>query len=133
MKNLQRTNTNEFKLRSYNYLVDCLRTEENETEDSETVVRDFLASYETTGNYEYNKKKIPNNQARLADHLSGLPTNLPWSTDQVLQDAKELHQCTELTAKEEQIIINNHWNFWALQIMRLEDLTINRKLNKFLQ
>jgi hypothetical protein len=132
MKNLVRTNTNNFKKRAYNYLIDAMRNDENEDENPETVVLDFFTQYETAGNFDNNKRRIPNNQERLADYLMGLPTNLPYSNYQILEDAKTLHGCKELTAKEETTIINGHWSFWALHILSLENLALNRKLNNFL-
>ncbi len=133
MKNLKRTNTNEFKKRSFKYLINCLRDEDTETAEPGDVLNSFLSRFNTEFNYLNNQKRYPNKQDRIAQYLMGLPTNLPFSYYDIIKDAKELHQAEQFTEKEEDAIIEKHWNFWANQILIMKDLNDSKKLNQFIK
>ena len=59
----------------------------------------------------------------MAEWLSGLAINIPYTYCDIIKLSKELLETD--TLKDEDEIIENYFNFMALQIMRL-----NEKLNK---
>ena len=83
--------------------------------------------YNSQFNYAYNVKKYPNNQIRLENWLSGLPSvlNIPCYPKGIIKLAKELQEVETYDKKTEDRICENYFNFIALHILKL-----NNKLNK---
>ena len=74
--------------------------------------------------HEQNMKRYKNNYTLImTEWLSGLAINIPYTYHDIIKLSKELLETD--TLKNEDKIIENYFNFMAIQIMRLE-----KNLNK---
>ena len=74
--------------------------------------------------FQSNLIRYKNDMTKLmAEWLSGLAINIPYTYNDIIKLSKELLETN--TLKDEDKIIDNYFNFMALQIIRL-----NEKLNK---
>ena len=121
MKNLKRTNTNEYKNSIKTFLIDCIDFEECENLSDNDKVDYLFNQYDETFNHDYNIKRISNECDRFADYLAGLPINIPYTYFEILKTAKQLHKTDTLTETEENKIIKNWFKHCALHYIKLKN------------
>jgi len=126
MTKLLRTNTNEYRTNVYKYIDSIIDFEHLPTANRAQKMHSLLAEFERVANYKYNLIKLPNTQERLADYLQGLPIGIDYANYKILEVAKKLHNVTELTEKQEDMIINNWFSHIAFMILQL-----NNKINAY--
>ena len=120
-----RTNTKKYQDNFKNYFLEVIESEdlpEYIKTDREKVTFIF-ERFEDEYNHESNKRRQPNFQLRFAEWLQGLPLNIPYSYNDIIELAKKLLETDQV--KNEERIIDNYWSFMAFQIIKLKD-----KLNK---
>tara|TARA_R110000787_G_scaffold70574_2_gene156804 strand:- start:4561 stop:4947 length:387 start_codon:yes stop_codon:yes gene_type:complete len=113
------TNTNHYKERVRNYIINNINEiEENNTDKKKLVY--LLHTFDVEFNYANNKQRIPNLQNRLADWLNGSPyaISTPTYYYDMIEDTKQIHNTEVLTEKETEIICNNFYNHIALHILK---------------
>jgi len=120
-----KTNSKKYQENFRRYIILVIDSEDlpSETMTDKEKINFVMDRFSKEHDHEYNKRKIPNNQKRFGDWLQCGALNIPMYDDEVLNLAKKLLETD--TLKNEDKIIENYFNFMALQIMRL-----NEKLNK---
>ncbi len=97
------------------------------SEEHITSYDELYNEFDRVANYDYNIKKFPNKQNRLADFLQGLPIGIEYTNYDILQLDKKLREYDyELTDKQADKILENYWNFMAYQILK----NINKAVTK---
>ena len=119
-----RTNTKQYRNNVYKFLLNAIEFEELgdvELSDREKIDY-FFSEFESQANYEYNLKRLPNNQERLADWIGGLPSciDIPFANYDVLQLVESLHEC-EIPDNKKDIILSNYFNHLAYMLISLKD------------
>jgi hypothetical protein len=119
MKNLMNTNTNHYKERVRNYIINNINPIESNNTDKKKLVY-LLHNFDVEFNYAFNKNRFKNLQDRLANWFMRHPQSitLPLYYYDVLEDTKQIHNAETLTSKEENIIISNFYSHIALQVIR---------------
>ena len=120
-----KTNSKKYQANFKNYILSVIDGEElpSKTMTDKEKVSFIMDRFTNEHDHMYNRVKFPNNQKRFGDWLQGLPIGLPYTHYNIIKLAKELLETD--TLKNENKIINNYFDFMALQIIRL-----NEKLNK---
>lgn len=80
----------------------------------------FNSEYEC----EYAKRRTPNQQQRVGEWLSGLPSciDIPFYNVDILALAKDLQEIKGETKKSwEDTVLKNYWNFMAFHIIKLKN------------
>ena len=80
----------------------------------------FNSEYEC----EYAKRRTPNNQERLGEWLSGLPSciDIPFYNVDILALAKELQEIKGDTKESwENAVLKNYWNFMSCHLHKLKN------------
>ena len=116
-----RTNTKKYQDNFKNYFLEVIESEdlpEYIKTDKEKVTFIF-ERFEDEYNHESNKRRQPNFQLRFAEWLQGLPLNIPYSYNDIIELAKKLLETDQV--KNEERIIDNYWSFMAFQIIKLKD------------
>ena len=119
MSNLMNTNTNHYKERIRNYIINNINEiEENNTDKKKLIY--LLHTFDVEFNFANNKQRYPNLQNRLADWLNGSPyaISTPTYYYDMIEDTKQIHNTEVLTEKETEIICNNFYNHISLHILR---------------
>jgi hypothetical protein len=126
-----KTNSNKFKLNFKNEILADINEDVDHLSDIEKL--HYLAeTIERQINYEYNVKRCPNTQERLANYLSGLAFNFcEGYPDQIIKQAERLVE-GKFPEKKHNQIIENYFMFMALHLMRLieKELNINFHVQK---
>ena len=135
-----RTNTKEYIKREEKYLLDSIQDwyfddyklshvenfENLSDKDRFNIVMSELRKH---SDHEFNIRRFPNHQERLANHLLGEPgcIDIPTRYHIILQDVANLHKVKveDMPEKLQNTIINNFHNRIAYALLRLET-----KLNK---
>jgi len=124
-----RTNTKKYLSNIQTYLIDAIDLEgcENQPTTDKEKINFLMDCYNSQFNHAYNVKRYPNNQIRLENWLSGLPSvlNIPFYPSEIIKLAKDLQEVETYDKKTEDRICENYFNFIALHILKL-----NNKLNK---
>lgn len=131
MKTLKKTNTNEFKTVFFNHLLECIDVDENETASAEEKIQYVFDRFNSEFSHPYEIKRNPSDQNRLAEWLSGLAINIPYMNYDILETAKRMHEVSELTEKQEDAILANHWNFYAFKLLQLREVMKKGQLTKY--
>ena len=118
-----RTNTKKYQENFKNYFLEVLKNDfdffpEYIKTDKDRVNYVFV-SFDRTYNYLNNIRRTPNYQERFAEWLQGLPLNIPYTYNDIIELAKKLLETDQV--KNENTIINNYWSFMAFQIIKLKD------------
>ncbi|HXS59730.1 MAG TPA: hypothetical protein VN703_02840 [Candidatus Sulfopaludibacter sp.] len=114
-----KTNTNEFKAIIAVHLFDRLNDIENELKTPNEVAKYSYERFNGEYNHDYNKKRLPNLQNRVADYLQGLPFQLEFENYRIIELAKKWEQLPKnADDRQEDKILNNYWNFMAFQILK---------------
>lgn len=115
-----KTNTNTYCQAFENYTLCCIEDLDNGTDFDD--IKDCLAyaieRYNSEFNLDYNKRRTPNHQARLADYIAGLPFGFAFCNDDILAVYKQLHG-EPCEPKKEQKIIEGWWSHLALMLERI--------------
>ena len=116
-----KTNSKKYQANFKNYILSVIDGEDlpSETMTDKEKINFVMDRFTNEHDYEYNRRKIPNNQERFGDWLQGGALNIPMNHDQVLNLAKKLLETDKL--KNENIIIEKYYSFMALQIIRLNE------------
>ena len=119
MSNLMNTNTNHYKERVRNYIINNINPIESNNTDKKKLVY-VLHNFDVEYNHHNMKKRIPNLQLRLAEYLNGSPhpMSLPLYFYDMIEDAKQIHNAEVLTEKETQVICDNFYNHIALHVIK---------------
>ena len=119
MSNLMNTNTNHYKERVRNYIINNINPIESNNTDKKKLVY-VLHNFDVEYNHQNMKKRIPNLQSRLAEYLNGSPhpMSLPLYFYDMIEDAKQIHNAEVLTEKETQVICDNFYNHIALHVIK---------------
>ena len=124
-----RTNTKKYLSNIQTYLIDAIDSDgyENQPTTDKEKINFLMDCYNSQFNHAYNVKRYPNNQIRLENWLSGLPSvlNIPFYPSEIIKLAKDLQEVETYDKKTEDRICENYFNFIALHILKL-----NNKLNK---
>ena len=112
---MKRTNTAEFKETVFQYLADSAYDFEGSQAETAQHIRN---RFESEFNYPDNKRRTPNNQARVAAWLSGLPLNIAAYYVDIIALAETWHEC-QLTDKQADVICENWFNFLAFKLIQL--------------
>lgn len=105
-----------------------LTCDDNETHINKQKVCAVMAEFERVANYPANMHNIPNNQARFADWLMGLPSiiGIDFENYRIIEIAKEWGDLPiNATEKQEDKIIGNWFNYISCKFFQL-----HAKLNK---
>lgn len=130
-----RTNTKDYIKREQNYLLDRIENwyfediPNFENSSDKERLNIVMSELRKQSDHEFNQRRIPNHQERLADHLLGMPSciDIPTAYWRILQDVATLHQVKveDIPEKLQDTIINNFHNRIAYALLKLET-----KLNK---
>lgn len=135
-----RTNTKEYIKREEKYLLDSIQdwyfddyksshVENFENLSNKERLNIVMAELRKHSDHEFNKRRFPNNQERLKDHLLGMPSciDIPTRYHIILEDVANLHQVKvqDMPEKLQDTIIKNFHNRIAYALLKLET-----KLNK---
>ena len=124
-----RTNTKKYLSNIQTYLLNAIDSEgyENQPTTDKEKINFLIDCYNSEFNHAYNVKMYPNEQIRLGNWLSGLPSvlNIPFYPSEIIKLAKDLQEVKTYDKKTEERICENYFNFIALHILKL-----NNKLNK---
>ena len=112
-----KTNTNAFRAIITNFLFEHLNDIDSPKE-TDTEVADYSKG-RFEGETRYDKRKFNNTQERLADWLRGLPFQLPYWDEDIINLAKSWGTlAADATEKQEQRIVDNYYSFMAYQILK---------------
>ena len=126
---MRNTKTKEYKAKIFNYILDCIDSEDIELKTPKEKIDHFFERFESEFNYKNNRLRHPNFQDRIANYLMGLPFNFEFENYKILQLAEELHNC-KLTEKEEDKIIEKYWSHLAFKIIQLKKHIDNNYFEK---
>ena len=120
-----RTNTKKYQENFKTYFLEVIKSEDlpEDIKTDKEKVNFIFDRFNSEYNHANNIRRTPNFQKRFAEWLQGLPLNIPYTYNDIIELAKKLLETDQL--KNENKIIQNYWIFMALQIMKLRD-----KLNK---
>ena len=116
-----RTNTKKYQENFKNYFLEVIKSEDlpeyikTDKEKVNFIFERFNSEY----NHANNIRRTPNFQQRFAEWLQGLPLNIPYTYNDIIELAKKLLETDQL--KNEKTIINNYWSFMAFQIIKLKN------------
>ena len=115
-----KTNSKQYQTNFKNYILSVIDSEDlpSETMSDKEKINYIFDRYTSEYENEYNKRRIPNNQARFADWLSGLSLNIPYTYYYIVKLSKKLLETD--TLKNENKIIDNYFSFMAMQMIRLK-------------
>ena len=121
-----KTNSTKYQLNFKKYILSVIDSEDLPSKtmsDKEKI--DFLfVRFTREYCHEQNMKRYKNNFTLImTEWLSGLAINIPYTYNKIIKLSKKLLETD--TLKNEDKIIENYFNFMAIQIMRLE-----KNLNK---
>ena len=121
-----KTNSKQYQANFKKYILSVIDSEDLPSKtmtDKEKI--DFLfVRFTREYCHEQNMKRYKNNYTLImTEWLSGLAINIPYTYHDIIKLSKELLETD--TLKNEDKIIENYFNFMAIQIMRLE-----KNLNK---
>lgn len=123
--NLLKTNSKQYRSNVYSYLNGLALDHFNENSEvdayseisNKTAIGFILATFNSEHNFLNNKKSMPNLQVRIADWIQGMPIGFVGSYYDMLELAKELHEVTELDAKQEDTITSGFYSHMACMII----------------
>ena len=130
-----RTNTKEYIKREEKYILDSIQdwyfeeVENFENLSDKERLNIVLSELRKHSDHEFHKRRFPNHQERLANHLLGEPAciDIPTRYHIILDDVANLHKVKvkDMPEKLQNTIINNFHNRIAYALLKLET-----KLNK---
>lgn len=124
---LLKTNTNQYKDNFKKHITTMFYY--NGGEFANTIDK-FLICFNQEHNFEYNKRKFPNLQDRLADYLQGCPYGFNISYNyEILDFACVVHELSSIPEDKQDVIIENFYNHCSCMILRLADKQIIKILN----
>lgn len=123
---LLKTNTNQYK---NNFKTHFEAMFKDHTDGYIRNIDDFINHFDTDGNYQNNKRRLPNLQDRLADYLQGMPYGFNYCyNDDFLELTAELHEIKEVPAEKHKIIIKNFYLHCAGMFIKLADKKLIQSL-----
>ena len=121
-----KTNSTKYQLNFAKYILSVIDSEDlpSETMTNKEKVFFIMDRFVKEYCYQQNLDRHDNDMTKLmAEWLSGLAINIPYTYCDIIKLSKDLLETD--TLKDEDKIIENYFNFMAIQIMRLE-----KNLNK---
>lgn len=114
-----RTNTKQHNANVRQFIISNIAEDINGRSESAQI--DWIAEdLDRQVNYEYNLKRLPNFQDRIADYLQGLPYSfVACYNDEMIEQACLFMEVETLDEKLGQKIIANYYNFMAFQLIKL--------------
>lgn len=112
-----KTNTNAYKALIRAYLLDSI-CDYAGPETVEAKARHIWAMFDSQGNHEYERRRTPNTQARVAGWLAGLPLNIAYGNGDIVDLAELWHGETFDDVQAERIV-SNWFNHVAFHLMGL--------------
>lgn len=105
----------------YSYILDCISSDYVELTTDKEKVMYFFSQFEIEHNSEYYKRAIPNEQARIADYLQGLPSccSVDYWCDDIAKIGKSWGLCQ--TPKKELAFVEDWYNVLALRLIQLRE------------
>lgn len=119
-----RTNSKEFNDKVYPYILNAISSSGDDIEfnSDKEKLRYLKDIFITRANYEYNVKRYPNNQERLADWIAGLPSefNIDFENYRILEIAESWGSLPNPDdEKQQEKIISNWFNLIAFKTIQL--------------
>jgi hypothetical protein len=114
---MKNTNTKQFRETVFNYLCESLYDFDGTQADCAKRLRE---RFEREYNYPDSKRREPNNQARVASWLSGLPINIACYYSEIIEVSESWHECG-LTDAQKDHVCENWFNFLAFKTLQLWD------------
>ena len=118
---LLKTNTNFYKGRIANYIIDRIQAPHKNSPKEKLV--QLLHHFDVEHNFANNKKRMPNLQDRLQYYLNCAPfiINLPVYYTDIIADCTKLHKAKALSEQEEVTLCNNYHKHLAYHILKLAE------------
>ena len=109
---------------AFDYILENIKPENYDRVCSNDAEKLFfiIDCFDKEVNYENNKKRIPNLQARFADYLMGLPNcfTVDFENYKIIEIAKQWESIPQnATEKQEDKIISNWFNFISAKFFQL--------------
>jgi len=99
--------------------IESVVIEQTETTTPKEAYTEIFRRFNAEACYPDNLKRIPNNQARFADWLQGIPVNIAFNNYEILQLAKSWNSLPEHpTERQEDKILENYWLFMAVNFAK---------------
>lgn len=113
---MERTNSKKYTENMRQYLSGCMEG------DFKTGLANVFKCFASEFDYEYNRRRWPNNQERLAHYLQGLPSciNIDFSNHSILEVAARLHGVDGFDERMENKILENWFSHVALFLIRFK-------------
>ena len=115
-----KTNSTKYQLNFKKYILSVIDSEDlpSETMTNKEKVFFIMDRFIKEYCYQQNLDRYDNNMTKLmAEWLSGLAINIPYTYCDIIKLSKELLETD--TLKDEDKIIENYFNFMAIQIFKL--------------
>ncbi len=110
------TSTHEFKQKVFKYFRESIYDQEVETNNEAAQI--IWGRFDSEYNYEFNRKRYPNLQRRIAEWLAGLPLNIAFSYCDIREITEEWHECA-LTEKQADMVQDRWFSFMAFKLMQM--------------
>ena len=127
METLIKTNSKQYRERIYAAILESINFEDNNGKYIEELtprqkIDYFFATFDSEYNNEYNKKRYPNEQERIAQWLSGLPSHIhiPYCSDDILEFAANMHGISKVPENKREIIISGFFNHMAFMLLQMK-------------
>ena len=114
---MKNTNTKQFKQAVFDYLIDSAYDCEDMS-DAE-VAQHIHDRWISENCYEYNVRRLPNHQDRLADWFAGLPLAIDYSDYQIIRTAKQWHGVDQFSENAEAKIIDDWFKLLAFKCLQM--------------
>ena len=89
-------------------------TSDTEKTNPKEAYTEIAKYFDSAANHAFNKQQIPDNQARFADWLQGIPLSIAFANWEILELAVKWGSLPEnASEKQEDKIIENYWLFMA--------------------
>lgn len=117
-----RTNSKEFRKRFEQYFIDCINSDDFESENIDDCLKYFWQEFDRVSNYPYNKQCHPVLQDRVADYLAGLPFGFAFDWQGIKDAGIRLGTVDENTPDEKiDKYIYTWFGFLACKIIQLSE------------
>lgn len=117
-----KTNSKEFTQKIENYILEIIQSNDVALNTIQKKLDFCREKFEIEFNHEYNKKRYPNTQKRVAEWLMGLPISIEYENYRIIELAKEWGSIpNDASEKLEDIVISNWFNLVAFKLIRLSE------------
>ena len=112
-----RTNSKKYIENMNKYLCLCLSDDEFQSDDIVESKKYALDRFRKEYDSEYERRRYPNKQIRVAEWLSGLPFRFDYGYGDILEVAESLHEC-KIPEDMENVITQDWWKHLAYFILK---------------